>query len=147
MTYRERLTVPVWWWLVGGAFTATMALAVWAYLGWQLGLAATMLFFCAVGALLWGYGSVLITVDDELRVGRARVGWDYVGEVEALDEERTTEVLGRAADPRAYLVTRPYAPRAVRVLIADPADPHPYWLVSSRHPERFAAAVREAAGR
>lgn len=52
MTYRERLTVPVWWWLVGGAFTATMALAVWAYLGWQLGLAATVLFFCAVAALL-----------------------------------------------------------------------------------------------
>ena len=31
----------------------------------------------------------------------------------------------------------------VRVDLNDPADPHPYWLVSTRHPERLADALRQ----
>ena len=45
------------------------------------------------------------------------------------------------ADARAYLLLRPYLKRAVRVEIADPADPTPYWLVATRHPETLAAAL------
>ena len=37
---------------------------------------------------------------------------------------------------------RPYLSRAVRIGIDDPADPTPYWLVSSRRPDRLAAALR-----
>ena len=36
---------------------------------------------------------------------------------------------------------RPYLKRAVRVEITDPADPAPYWLVSSRHPEELAQVL------
>jgi hypothetical protein len=32
-------------------------------------------------------------------------------------------------------------PGAVQVLLDDPADPTPYWLVSTRHPERLAATL------
>jgi hypothetical protein len=32
----------------------------------------------------------------------------------------------------------------VRVPILDPADPAPYWVLSTRHPERLAAALEEA---
>jgi hypothetical protein len=30
----------------------------------------------------------------------------------------------------------------VRVDVADPDDPTPYWLVSSRHPDKLAEALR-----
>ena len=50
---------------------------------------------------------------------------------------------GVDADARAYLLLRPYLKRAVRVEITDPADPTPYWLVSTRHPDRLAAAVTD----
>jgi hypothetical protein len=46
-------------------------------------------------------------------------------------------VAGRDADARAYLLLRPYLKRAVRVEITDPADPTPYWLVSTRHPKSW----------
>ena len=45
------------------------------------------------------------------------------------------------ADARAYLVLRPYLKRAVKVEITDPADPAPYWLVCTRHPEELAKAL------
>ena len=62
--------------------------------------------------------------------------------VHALDAEETRRVAGPEADARAYLLLRPYLKRAVRVEIADTDDPAPYWLLSSRHPEELARAVR-----
>ena len=47
---------------------------------------------------------------------------------------------GVDADARAFLLLRPYLKRAVQVEIADPADPTPYWLVRTRHPDELAAA-------
>jgi hypothetical protein len=40
---------------------------------------------------------------------------------------------------------RAWARTAVRVEVLDPADPTPYWLVSTRRPDELAAAI--AAGR
>ena len=53
----------------------------------------------------------------------------------------TRRVHGVDADARAFLVTRPYISRAVKVTIEDPADPTPYWLISSRHPRQLTAAL------
>ena len=97
--------------------------------------------------LVLGYGWVRISVDDhEIRAGPARLEWPWVGTVTALDEEETKAALSVAADPRAYLVTRPYIATAVRIEVNDPADPHPYWLVSSRNPDDFVAAAQNARG-
>ena len=53
---------------------------------------------------------------------------------EPLDAEETRRVHGVDADARAFLLTRPYLKRSVQVPVHDPADPTPYWLVSTRHP-------------
>ena len=63
---------------------------------------------------------------------------------EALDEEAARRAFGVEADARAYLVLRPYVRGAVRVHVLDPDDPAPYWLVSSRRPERLAQALAAA---
>ena len=42
---------------------------------------------------------------------------------------------------------RPYVKTAVRVELTDPADPTPYWLLSSRHPQALASALDAATGR
>ena len=59
----------------------------------------------------------------------------------------THRLAGRDADARAYLLLRPYLRRAVRIAIDDPADPTPYWLVSTRRPTRLAAALTDATAR
>jgi len=50
------------------------------------------------------------------------------------------------ADARAFLLLRPYLRRAVMVPVQDPADPTPYWLVSTRQPERLVRALVAASG-
>jgi len=108
--------------------------------GWAWGLTALALALLA--SLLVSYGSARVEVADGwLRAGRARIEVEHLGAVQALDAEATRRTAGRDADARAYLLLRPYATRAVKVEITDPADPAPYWLISSRHPEQLARAV------
>jgi hypothetical protein len=84
-------------------------------------------------------------VDDRVvRAGRARLPLWAVGEAVALDASSTRRLLGRDADPQAYLMTRPWARTAVRVSVIDRRDPHPYWLVASRRPRRLAEAIIRA---
>jgi len=82
--------------------------------------------------------------DGVLTAGRARISTGHVGEVTALDATAAHRLAGRDADARAYLLLRPYLRRAVRVDIADPADPTPYWLLGTRHPARLATALVSA---
>ena len=88
------------------------------------------------------YGAARIVVaDGVLQAGRARIEAGYLGAVESLDPEATRRAAGVEADARAYLLLRPYLKRAVKVHIDNPADPAPYWLLSTRHPDRLAAAI------
>lgn len=91
------------------------------------------------------YGGTRITVDEhELRVGKAHIERSFLGGCEPLDQEDTRRVAGVDADARAHLVLRPYLKRSVRITIVDPADPTPYWLVSTRHPKQLASALADA---
>lgn len=146
--YDERLAVPLRWWVQGVMFVATLWLAMvvampgsWA---WSLTAAILALMALAFGA----YGSARIVISGgTFQAGRARIDAGYLGHAEALDAEATRRTAGVDADARAYLLLRPYLKRAVKVEIVDPADPTPYWLVSTRHPEGLAAALGELTGR
>jgi len=85
----------------------------------------------------------VISLDDEwFQAGRARIRREFLAGVEALDTEDMRAARGRRLDARAYLCIRGWLPRGVKVLLRDPADPTPYWLVSSRRPDALAAALR-----
>ena len=74
----------------------------------------------------------------------ARLPVRFVAGEVALDAAGRSALLGPEADPLAFVVQRPWIPGAVQVVLDDPADPTPYWLVSTRHPDRLAAALRSA---
>ncbi len=142
MTYTERLHVPLRWWVQGTMLVATfwLATAVAMPVVWSLTVTAVMLAIM-VGTFL-RYGAARVAVSDtEFLAGPARIALQHVGEVTALDAEETWLVSGRDADPRAFLVLRPYLKRSVKVEILDPADPTPYWLVNTRHAGDLAAAL------
>jgi hypothetical protein len=96
-------------------------------------------------ALFVGYGSAEITIDgNRLRAGTAVIEVKYLKTPEVLDEEQTRRALGVEADARAYLLVRPYLDGSVRVPLADPSDPTPYWLIMTRDPQRLAGAIHAA---
>lgn len=146
--YDERLGVPLRWWVQGFMFTASLWLAVLAAMPETAAWGVTAVTGLLVFALFWSYGSVRIRVSDGvLYAGRARIEARHLGTVDALDAEQSHRCAGVDADARAYLLLRPYLKRSVRVAITDPADPAPYWLLNTRHPEKLAralAALREA---
>ncbi len=140
--YDERLGVPLRWWVQGAMLVASlwlaMIVAVPAALAWVVTAAALAL----LTLLLRAYGASRIVVGDGvLRVGRARIEARHLGRVEPLDADQARRAAGVEADARAYLLLRPYLKRAVKVEITDPADPAPYWLISTRHPDELAGAL------
>lgn len=142
MTYRERLTLSWWWILVIAGLILSVAVVYFVYQPPQVaGLLTLALVVLAAAATV--AGATRISVDaDGLHCGAHLLQSPYLGEVRALSAEQTRERLGPRADPRAFLLTRFYVSRAVEVTVEDPADPHPYWLVSTRRPEELADAIR-----
>jgi len=141
--YDERLGVPLRWWALATMFLASMLLAFLVATPLWIALTGTAVLVVLVLTLFLGYGAARISVHDGvLTAGRAHIPLAHVGDVVPLDADDTRRLAGREADARAYLLLRPYLRRAVRIGIDDPADPTPYWLVSTRRPERLAAALR-----
>ena len=144
--HRERLRVPVRWWVqwtvMVGSFWLAMAAAVPERLAWTV----TAVLFLVMSVLLRFYGSPRIVVtDDWLHAGRARIERRHVGAVTALDAQAMRLRAGRDANARAYLLIRPYISTGVRVAIDDPRDPTPYWLLSSRRASALATALGASA--
>ena len=143
--YRERLYVPVRWWGLLLLFLSGLWLAVVVSTPVPVMIAVTLLATGLGGGVLFGYGAAQVAVDDRtLTAGRARLEWACCGPATALTAEETRRLHGVDADPRAYLLVRPYITTAVRVEVRDPADPTPYWMLSSRRPEALAESINVA---
>lgn len=141
-SYRERLGVPLRWWVQGTMLVVSLWLACIVAVPEPVAWTVSGIAMALLVAGLVSFGSARLEVaDGQFRAGRARIEAKHLGAAESLDAGRTRRVAGPEADARAFLLLRPYLKRAVRVEIADPADPAPYWLVSSRRPDDLAAAL------
>jgi hypothetical protein len=98
-----------------------------------------------VAFALWWFGRIKVAVTGgELWVDDAHLPVRFIDDAIPLDAAGKRELMGVSADPLAFVVQRPWMGTAVQVILNDPADPTPYWLVSTRHPERLAEALLAA---
>lgn len=143
--YAERLTLPWWLWLAGTGLAALLAAELWMGVGgMRAWLPFAVLLPLALAGLGW-FGRIRVAVSGgELLVDDARLPARFVADAIALDASGRREVLGVGADPLAFVVQRPWVAGAVQVVLDDPDDPTPYWVVSSRHPVRLADAILAA---
>ncbi|WP_026321636.1 DUF3093 domain-containing protein [Salinispora fenicalii] len=143
--YAERLALPWWLWLGGFAVAGLLATEIWlGASGVRAWLPFVLLLPACLAGLLW-LGRIRVTVDDgELRVDDARLPARFVADVIPLDAAGRREVLGVGADPLAFVIQRPWLPGAVQVVLNDPADPTPFWVVSTRRPVKLAEALLAA---
>lgn len=134
--------MPWWWTIIALLFLLSLAVAVFAYVAPLVaGLFTGVAFLALVGGIA-AYDLTAVGVSDGAVVaGRNRVEAEWISGVEALEGDAARAALGPEGDHRDFLFTRPYVTDLVRVTLADEADPHPAWLVSTRHPREFAAAV------
>ena len=149
--YRERLRVPLAWWLL--AMPSALILGATLYAGltgpWPVIIMAILVAGCAVLLITMGLGTLEVR-DGTLRAGKDVLPLTAVSEVVCLDEKQTTRLRGPLADPAARLYSRPYLKESVYLVVAPPSPAGPYWLIGTRHPAELAAAVercRVQAGR
>ncbi|WP_116214300.1 DUF3093 domain-containing protein [Streptomyces olivoreticuli] len=139
--YEERLTAPRSWWFIAALVGVAMALILLPLgtvpmLGGLVGGAAL------ASVAVSSYGSVRIrVVGGALVAGDARIPVTALGTAEVLDAEEARAWRTHKADTRAFMLLRGYIPTALRIEITDPADPTPYVYLSTRSPERLAAAL------
>lgn len=143
--YRERLGVPLTWWLVITASVALLATTLWAGLSITAAIAIYAVLECACAAILlaWGAATIRVTAS-EVVAGSQRLPLTRVAGVTALDPAQTRALRGPRADPAAYLLVRPYLSRAVFIEIAGRPAERPYWLIGTRRPAALADAIERA---
>ena len=146
--YAERLHIPWLAWPGWLLVAALLAAEIWmGSTGLRAWVPFAVVLPLTVLAMLW-LGRIRVTVDGgEFRVDDARLPVSVISDVVALDADGKREVLGVGAHPLAFVIQRPWIGGAVQVLLDDPADPTPYWVISSRHPTRLAGELLAAAGR
>lgn len=141
--YRERLT-PSLWVFGASAVLAPMAALVLTPVDATIALVAGVVLGVVVIALLVASSPVVEVTDAELRAGRARIEVHYLGAPEALTGEEARQARGPALDPRAWHLIRGGMEGLVIVAVTDQRDATPFWVISSRTPDRLASAIMQA---
>ncbi len=147
--YRERLT-PALWVFVSTALLIPASIIVLAPLptvdGVLIGsILGVVLYLGVVGTLVISAPLIEVT-PGQVRVGPARIPAELVGECTAFTGEEARAQRGPQMDMRAWLCIRGWIKPVVKMQIADPLDPAPYWLVSTRRPGDFIDAVTASRG-
>jgi hypothetical protein len=136
--YRERLRVPLAWWLLAVPTVLILGATLFAGLAepWPVLIMTGLAAGCAAFLIALGLGTVEIS-DGALHAGHAELPLTAVSEVVSLDEKQTTLLRGPRADPAAHLYSRPYLKESVYLAV----EAGPYWLIGTRHPAELAAAI------
>ena len=140
--YRERLYVPLAWWLLAVPTVLIFGATLYAGLAepWPIIIMTGLAAGCAALLITMGLGTVEIR-DGALWAGNAALPLTAVSEVVRLDEKQTTRLRGPRADPAAHLYSRPYLKESVYLSVNPSSSAAPYWLIGTRHPAELAAAV------
>lgn len=150
--YDERLTVPVWYWVAAIGVASILSAEI--HMG-SPGVMAWLPYVILVPFAAWvvsRLGRVRVSVTDEggervLHAGRAHLPVSAVARVAVVPKTAKSAALGRQLDPAAFVQHRSWVGPMVLIVLDDPDDPTPYWLVSTRRPDEVAAALDPTASR
>ncbi len=141
--YSERLRVPWWWTLAAVAVIVLLGIEIemavrtsWAPLSY-------VVLVPLAAWLLWSMSRAEVSVDDDgtLRAADASLPRWAMARVASVPPSAKSAALGRQLDPAAFLVHRFWIKSMVLIVLDDPDDPTPYWLVSTRRPAALIAAL------
>lgn len=139
-TYQEKLW-PAWWiWLVSLGLGATAAVAFMP-VGIVWGLTAGLVAFALIGFGLLSSTPTIQVTADTVRVGRATIEREFIGEVTGYRGSAAYHQRGPGLNGIAFMCLRGWIDPVVRLEITDERDSTPYWLTSTRRPEELTAAL------
>ena len=140
--YTERQWVPWYWWATGLGLTLLLAgqfglnRNIWWFIIPLILIGAMVLWF-----LVWLSKTVVqVEMDADgtrwLIVEDANLPANVVTRSTVVPASARQNALGRQLDPAAFLVSHTWVPEHVLLVLDDPEDPTPYWMIATRNPER-----------
>lgn len=140
LLHSERLlpSAAGWFGVVAFALVLGVALTVAGPVAAVVTAVVTLVVGCAVA---WWTAPVVEVRDGVLRAGGTEIPTSMLADVVTLDREGVRTQMGTGWDARAFACLRTWTGGAVRATVVDPADPTPFWVVSTRRPDDLAAAV------
>jgi len=139
-SYRERLWPAPWIALVA-ALAIPASLLTFAPVSIVAGAVVGVILAGGVIAAAVVSAPLIVVGDGMLRAGTARIPLGVIAGTSVARREDARAARGPQLDARAHLVLRPDIDPVLRIDLADPDDPTPYWVVSTRRPEELAAAI------
>jgi len=143
LRYRERLAPSLWLFLaaaLGGPMLTLVFVPAGSGIALVIGVVATL---AIIALMIAGSPSVAVE-QDVLRAGRAWIDASWLGEPEIRTGEEARQARGPGLPARGWHLIRGGIDGVVVVPNTDPADPAPSWTISSRTPDRLAAAIDAA---
>lgn len=148
--YRERQWVPAYWWVLAGFLVALVSaqFALNRNIFWLI-IPAIALSLVAVWILLSMSSTVLSVEEDPdgtrwLLAEKAVLPEEVVSRSLAVPATAKRNAMGRQLDPAAFVVSHGWVPEMVMLVLDDPEDPTPYWLIGSKNPEALLRAFLPA---
>ncbi|XPP25921.1 MAG: DUF3093 domain-containing protein [Leucobacter sp.] len=142
-SYRERLWPTPWLFVALLLIIPAVALVV-TPMSTGLALPLGIALYVLIAGSLTLMSPTIAVEDGVLVAGRARIPVAMLGTAVALDSEELRAAIGPGLDARAHLMVRGYIHRGAKVEVVDPADPAPYWVVTTRRPQSLLAAIEAA---
>ncbi|MGX7679858.1 DUF3093 domain-containing protein [Jatrophihabitans sp. DSM 45814] len=154
IAYTERLYSP-WWWYPAAVAVAVLlgaefALAFTAWWAWLPTVALVAI--CVL--VVWRLSAGRVTVTGtHVSAGDQSVELGAITAAIGVSSGELRRLVGRHGDPLAFNFIRSWVGPGVQFVLregqsedGESADPYsvPYWLVSSRHPDRLLAALHAA---
>lgn len=142
MRFKEVIRAPLW--LVAFVYFLflSLVLSIWAALGNTPALVTFGVLTIWLIFLFFRTALVIHMDESFLYVGQAKIERTYIGSAIALNNAELKLIRTRDADPSAYLAIRFWASKAVKVEVSDNRDATPYWLISSKNPQRLVEALK-----
>ena len=141
--YRERLS-PSLWLLVTVALAGPMVSLIFVPVGSTVALLAGAAVSAALVAAFIGFTPVLSVEGTVLRAGRAHIDARFLGDPETFTGDEARQARGPRLPARGWHLIRGGIDGVVTVPNIDPDDPVDTWTISTRTPDRLAAAIRAA---
>jgi hypothetical protein len=134
--------VPPWWYLPAVGLGVLLGAEIhMGYPGIRSWIGYVVLVPLCVAALWWLGRSRVRVGGGALVAGDRSLALCHVGRTDVVARRDKQQALGPDLDPAAFVLHRAWVGPLVRVEITDPDAPEPYWVLSSRRPDRLVEAL------
>lgn len=108
----------------------------------RIGLVIGPLIVLGIWAALYFLSPVIRVRKQFLSVGTATIPRALLGKISEIPKEQIFHERGPALDPASYKVFQGTVKTAIKIVIKDPEDPTPYWIISTRKPTELATVLK-----